>query len=62
MIASVISASGSLKRNMSVATGARAMTAAAMIAAGAPNQRRTVVYSTPTVATPASACGISRLQ
>ncbi len=37
------SESGLLYRNMSVATGVRAMTAPAMRAAGAPNQRRTVV-------------------
>ena len=39
---STSSASGLLKRNISVATGVRAMTAPAMIAAGGPNQRRTV--------------------
>jgi hypothetical protein len=57
-----MNASGSLKRKMSVATGVRAMTSPAMIPAAGPNQRRTVVYRTPTVATPASACGSSRLQ
>ena len=40
---STSSESGLLYRNISVATGVRAMTAPAMIAAGAPNQRRTVV-------------------
>ena len=39
----VMNASGSLKRKMSVATGVRAMTTPAMIAAAGPNQRRTVV-------------------
>ena len=39
---SVMNASGSLKRKMSVATGARAMTVPAMTAAAGPYQRRTV--------------------
>ena len=58
----VSAASGLSKRNISVATGVNAATAPAMSAAAGPNQRRTVVYSTPTVATPSRACGTSRLQ
>ena len=61
-MSSTSSASGLSKRNMSVATGVRATMAPAMSPASGPNQRRTVVYSTPTVATPFRACGISRLQ
>src|ERR1022692_5097557 len=61
-MSSTSSASGLSKRNMSAATGVRAMTAPAMSPADGPNQRRTVVYSTPTVATPSRACGTSRLQ
>ena len=53
------SASGLLYRNMSVATGVTARIAPATRPAGAPNQRRIVAYSTPTDATPSSACGAS---
>ena len=55
------SASGLSKRNISAATGVSASTAPAISAAAAPNQRRTAAYSTPTAATPSSACGTSRL-
>ncbi len=49
-------------RNISVATGVTASAAPAMRPAAGPDQRRTVAYRTPTVATPSSACGTSRLQ
>jgi hypothetical protein len=62
VIISVSSASWSSNLNISAATGVSAMTALATSPARGPNQRRTVVYSTPTVATPARACGTSRLQ
>ena len=62
VMTSVSSASGLSKRNIRTATGVRARMAPAMIAAGAPNHRRTVAYSTPTAATPSRACGTSRLQ
>jgi hypothetical protein len=51
-----------LNRNIRVATGVRAMTAPARSPAAGPNQRRTVAYRSPTVATPISAWGASRLQ
>ena len=51
-----------LNRNISTATGVRAITAPASSPAAAPNQRLTVRYSTPTDATPISASGTSRLQ
>ncbi len=51
------SASGLLNRNISVATGVSASTAPASRPAAGPYQRRTVAYSTPTEATPSSACG-----
>ena len=50
-------ASGLLNRNMRVATGVRASASPASRPATGPNQRRTVTESTPTVATPSSACG-----
>jgi hypothetical protein len=50
------------KRNISAATGVSASTASARSAAPGPNQRRTVAYSSPTAATPSSACGARRLQ
>jgi hypothetical protein len=51
-----------LKRKIRVATGVRAITAPARRPAAGPNQRRTHAYSSPTVATPISASGTSRLQ
>ena len=50
-----------LKRNISAATGVRATTAPAISPAPAVNQRRTLAYTTPTVATPMSACGTRML-
>ena len=37
------------------------MTSPAIVAAAGPKERRTAAYRTPTVATPARACGRSRL-
>ena len=54
-------ASGLLKRNIKTATGVSAVTAAASRPAPGRNQRLTVVYTTPTVATPSSACGTRML-
>ena len=54
-------ASGLLNRNISAATGVSAMTSPAMSPAAGPNHRRTAAYSTPTHATPSSACGPSML-
>jgi hypothetical protein len=48
-----------LNRNISVATGVSARIAPASSAAPAGKRRRTLAYSTPTDATPASACGAS---
>src|SRR5919197_1834652 len=59
---STSSASGLLKRNISVATGVRASTAPASSPAAGPDQRRTAAYSTPTAATPSSAWGTRMLQ
>ncbi|MCF0096201.1 hypothetical protein B0E54_05066 [Micromonospora sp. MH99] len=59
---STSSASGLLKRNMSVATGVTARTAPAIRPATGPYQRLTLAYSTPTEATPQSACGTSIAQ
>ena len=50
-------ASGLLNRNISAATGVSARTEPASNPAGAPNQRRTVRYRTPTDPTPMSAWG-----
>src|SRR5262252_4105642 len=55
------SASGLLKRNISAATGVVAITAPAMKPAAADSFRRTAAYTTPTVATPISACGTRML-
>src|SRR5579875_3237821 len=55
----VINASGLLNRNISTATGVSASSAPASRAAVAPNQRRTVAYSSHTAATPMSASGTS---
>ncbi len=55
-------ASGLLKRNIRVATGVRASTAPARSAAPGANQRRTLAYRRPTVATPSSAWGTRMLQ
>ena len=54
-------ASGLLKRNISAATGVRANRAPASSPAACPELRRTDAYSTPTVATPSSACGARML-
>ena len=62
VMSSTSSASGLLNRNISVATGVSASAAPAISPAAAPNQRRTAAYSTPTVATPMSACGTRMLQ
>ncbi len=51
-----------LKRKIRVATGVRAVTAPASSPAAGPNHRRTVAYSSATVATPIRAWGTSRLQ
>ncbi|RAO50565.1 hypothetical protein PSN01_04503 [Micromonospora saelicesensis] len=56
------SASGLLNRNISVATGVTARTAPAIRPAAGPYQRFTVAWSTPTEATPQSACGTSIAQ
>jgi hypothetical protein len=65
---STSSASGLLNRNISTATGVSAIAApASRPAAGAARRpapsmlRRTVAYSTPTVATPINACGTRML-
>ncbi len=50
-----------LNRNINTATGVNANTAPDNSAAAGENQRRTVAYSTPTAATPSSACGTSTL-
>jgi hypothetical protein len=50
-----------LKRNISTATGVSAETAPASRPAAGPYQRRTVANSSPTVATPISACGTRML-
>ena len=52
-------ASGLLNRNISTATGVAASRAPAASAVRGPDQRRTVRYSSPTAATPMSACGTS---
>src|SRR4029453_10866803 len=49
-------------RNISTATGVRAVPAPASSPAAGPNHRRTVAYRSATVATPISAWGTSRLQ
>ncbi len=56
------SASGLLNRNISVATGVTASTTPAIRPAAGPYQRFTVAWSTPTAATPHSACGTSIAQ
>ncbi len=50
-------ASGLLKRNISAATGVSASAAPASRPPSGEKRRRTVAYSTPTVAAPISACG-----
>ena len=55
-------ASGLLNRNISAAAGVSARVRPAMRPATGPNHRRTAAYSTPTQATPSSACGTSTLQ
>ena len=50
-------ASGLLNRNISTATGVRAMTSPPSSPAAGPNHRRTVAYTTATVPTPMSTCG-----
>src|SRR5215218_5037115 len=62
MSSSTNSASGLLKRNINTAAGVAASAAPAINPAAAPwlgseNARRTAQYSTPTDATPISACG-----
>src|SRR5581483_7606459 len=57
VISSTSNASGLLNRNISAATGVTASTAPAMSPAACPEVRRTAAYSTPTAATPSSACG-----
>ncbi len=59
---SVSSASGLLNRNISTATGVSASTAPASSPAAVPAVRRTVAYSSATVATPISAWGTRTLQ
>ncbi len=54
-------ASGLLNRNISAATGVSATTAPARSATAGENHRRTVTYSTPTVATPSRAFGTRML-
>ena len=56
------SASGLSYRNISTAAGVSAQTAPASSPATGVETRRTVAYSSPTVATPSSAWGTSRLQ
>lgn len=46
-----------LNLNISTATGVSAMTSPANRPAAAPNPRLTLAWTTPTVATPMSACG-----
>jgi hypothetical protein len=53
----VSSASGLLNVNISAATGVDATTTPATSPPAAPNWRRTVAWTTPTVATPMSTCG-----
>jgi hypothetical protein len=60
-MSSVSRASGLLNRNISTATGVRAMTPPATSPAAAPNWRLTVAYTTPTVATPMSTSGMRML-
>ena len=62
VISSTSSASGLSNRNISAATGVSAATAPAISPAAGPYQRRTVAYSSATLATPSAACGSSRLQ
>ena len=57
LMSSVSSASGLLNRNMRAATGVSASTAPASRAVLAENARRTVRYTTATVATPMRASG-----
>src|SRR5580698_2210705 len=59
VISSTSSASGLLNRNISAATGVSASTSPAISPAIGPDQRRTAAYSSPTEATPSSACGAS---
>src|SRR3984957_9914540 len=59
VINSTSSASGLLNRNIRAATGVSASTSPAISPAGGPNHRRTAAYSSPTEATPSSACGTS---
>ena len=59
---STSNASGLLNRNISTATGVSAKVVPASRPAAVPNQRRTVAYSSPTAATPASASGTRMLQ
>lgn len=56
---STSSASGLLKRNISAATGVSASAVPASRPPSGEKRRRTVAYSTPTVAAPISACGAS---
>ncbi len=51
-----------MKRNISAATGVSAKIAPASRPAPGPNQRLIEAYSSPTAATPSSACGTSMLQ
>src|SRR3954452_19336411 len=61
-IISTSSASGLLNRNISTAIGVSASVAPAIRPATGPNQRLTVAYSNPTLATPIRACGTRMLQ
>jgi hypothetical protein len=55
-------ASGLLNRNINTATGVSASTAPAISLAPGPATRRAAAYSSPTDATPISACGARMLQ
>ena len=59
---SVSRASGLLNRNINTATGVSASTAPASSPAAGPAERRTAAWSSPTAATPISACGTRMLQ
>src|ERR1700712_4605310 len=52
-------ASGLLNLNISAAAGMAAVSAAAASAVRGPDQRRTIAYTSATVATPMRACGAS---
>ncbi len=62
MTSSTSSASGLSNRNISTATGVRAVAAPAISAAPGAKRRRTIRYTRATVATPISASGSRMLQ